>query len=233
MIINGRVFSGGNVTIVNGRVISGGGTSKTKKIDERKSTNVNTVEKIVIDSTVVDVNVSVSNSPKIEAHFYGQADVDGNMDFDVYVVNRELRITLKFLGCYNGSLKLDVAVPQKTFKAITANTSSADITLDEGVSTDYINVKTKSGDIVCNATFTNASIETKSGDIELYIEAKQDIFVDISTKSGDVSAEFNNVGYIDLSTKSMSGKIRNRHKEESGYIARGNISTMSGDIKIR
>ena len=35
--INGRVFSGSNVTIVNGRVISGGGTGKTQKFDERKA----------------------------------------------------------------------------------------------------------------------------------------------------------------------------------------------------
>ena len=117
---------------------------------------------------MIDVNVSVSNLSKIEAHFYGQAEINGDVKFDVCVVNRELRITVKFVGiCYNGSLNIDVAVPQKTFKAITANTSSTDITLDEGVSTDYIKVKTKSGDLESNATFTNASVATMSGDIKI------------------------------------------------------------------
>lgn len=232
--INGRVFSGSNVTIVNGRVINGGGTGKTKKFDERKSEDANNIEKIAIDSTMADVNVSVSNSSKVEAHFYGQADIDGNIDFDVRMVNRELRITLKFTGnCYNGNLKLDVTVPQKTFRAITAKSSSADITLGEGVSTDYIKVKTQSGDLETSATFTNASVSTMSGDVELYIDAKEDISVEISTMSGDVSAEFNNVGYIDLSTSSMSGDVRNRHKGGTGYTANVDISTMSGDIRIR
>lgn len=232
--INGRVFSGSNITIVNGRVINGGGIGKSQKFDERKAEDANNVEKITIDSTVADVNVSVSNSSKVEAHFYGQADVDGDVKFDVCVINRELKITLKFTGnCYNGSLNLDVTVPQKTFKAITAKSSSADITLSEGVSMDYFKVKTQSGDLESNATFANASITTTSGDVELYIDAKENISVEISTMSGDVSAEFNNVGYIDLSTSSMSGDVRNRHKGGTGYTANVDISTMSGDIRIR
>ncbi len=232
--INGRVFSGSNVTIVNGRVINGGGTVKNQKFDERKSEDANNVEKITIDSTMADINVSVSNSSKVEAHFYGQADVDGDIKFDVCVINRELRITLKFTGnCYNGSLNLDVTVPQKTFKAITAKSSSTDITLGKGVSTDYIKVKTQSGDLKSNATFANASITTMSGDVELYIDAKENISVEISTMSGDVSAKFNNVGYIDLSTSSMSEDVRNCHKGATGYTANVEISTMSGDIRIR
>ena len=51
--------------------------------------------------------------------------------------------------------------------------------------------------------------------------------------SGYVSAEFNNIGHINLSTSSMSGDVRNRHKESRGYNADVDISTMSGDIRIR
>lgn len=233
--INSIVFSGSNVTIENGRGINGGGTGKTQKFDERKSEDANNIEKIAIDSTMADVNISVSNSSKVEAHFYGQADiVAGNIDFDVRMVNHELRIMLKFTGsCYNSNLKLDVTVPQKTFRAITVKSSSADIILGEGVSTDYIKVKTQSGDLETSATFTNASISTMSGDVELYIDAKEDISVEISTMRGDVSAEFNNIGYIDLSASSMRGDVRNRHKGESGYTANVDISTISGDIRIR
>lgn len=231
--INGKVFLGGNVTIINGRVISGGGTGKTQKFDERKSENCNNIEKIAIDSTV-DVNVSVSNSSKVEAHFYGEAVVDGDVKFDVRVVNRELRITLNFTGiCFNGNLKLDITVPQKTFKVISAKSSSADITLNEGVSTDYFKVETQSGDLKTNATVNNVSISTMSGDVELCINAIQDINVEVSTMGGDVSAEFNNIGHINLSTRSMSGDVKNRHKGIKGYDADVDISTMSGDIRIR
>ena len=81
--------------------------------------------------------------------------------------------------------------------------------------------------------FTNASISTKSGDIELQVDAKNDIFVDISAMSGDVWAEFSNIDFIDLSTRAMSGSIRNRHRSEHGYTAIEDITTMSGDIEIR
>ena len=122
--INGRVFSGNNVAIVNGRVISGGGTGKFQKFDERKVEDCSNIEKIAINSTFVDVNVSVSNSSKVEAHFYGEANLDGDVNFDVRVVNRELRVTLEFTGnCFNGILKLDVTVPQKIFKVISAKSS--------------------------------------------------------------------------------------------------------------
>ena len=72
-----------------------------------------------------------------------------------------------------------------------------------------------------------------SGDIELCIDATNDISVKVSTMSGDVSAEFNNVAHINLSTSSMSGDVKNRHKGSKGYTADVDISTMSGDIRIR
>lgn len=232
--INGRVFLGNNVTIVNGRVISGGGTGKFQKFDERKVKDCSNIEKIAINSTFVDVNVSVSNSSKVEAHFYGEANLDGDVNFDVRVVNRELKITLEFTGnCFNGNLKLDVTVPQKIFKVISAKSLSANITLNEGVSTDYLKVKTQSGDLETNATVNTVSVSTMSGDVELCIDATQDINVQIFTMSGDVSAEFNNIGHINLSTSSMSGDVRNRHKGNNGYTADVDISTMSGDIRIR
>lgn len=150
------------------------------------------------------------------------------------MINRELIITLEFTGnCFNGNLKLDVTVPQKTFKVISTKSSSADITLNEGVSTDYLKVKTQSGDLETNATVNNVSVSTMSGDVELCIDATQDINVEVSTMSGDVSVEFNNIGHLNLSTSSMSGDVRNRHKESRGYNADVSVSTMSGDIRIR
>lgn len=232
--INGRVFSGNNVPIVNRRVISGGEIGRFQKFDERKAEDCSNIEKIAINSTFVNVNISVSNSSKVEVHFYGEANIDGDVNFDVRVVDRELRITLEFTGnCFNGNLKLDVTVPQKIFKVISAKSLSADITLNEGVSTDYLKVKTQSGNLETNATVNTVSVSTMSGDVELCIDATQDINVGISTMRGNVSAEFNNIGHINLSTSSMRGKVRNRHKESKGYTTDVDISTMSGDIRIR
>lgn len=234
MIINGKVFSGSNVTIINGRVTSGNISGKLKKFDERKSEDGANIEKITIDSKSSDVKVSVSNSSKVEAHLYGKANVDRDVNFDVQVVNRELKITLEYVGnCFNGNLNLDVTVPKKAFKVISAKSLSADITLNKGVSTDYLKVKTQSGDLETNATVNNVSVSTVSGDVELCINATQDINVEVFTTSGDVSAEFDNIGRINLSTRSISGDVRNRHKALKGYTADVDISTISGDIRIR
>ena len=233
--INGKRFLGGSVTIVNGRIIKGGENGKHQKFDEKKVEDCRNIDKIAINSTFADVNVSVSNSSKVEAHFYGEANLDGDVNFDVRVVNSELRITLKFTGnCFNGNLKLNITIPQKIFKVISVKSSSADVILNEGVSTDYLQVNTQSGDLETYATFNTVSASTMSGDIELYIEAIKDINVNISSMSGDITAEFSNIGYINLYTNSMSGSVRNRHKEvKDGYNADVDISTMSGDIRIR
>lgn len=115
--INGRNFSESNTTSTNVRVVSECETAKTKRFDEKKSEDAKNVDKIAIDSTFADVNISVSDSSKVEVHFYGQADTDGDVNFDVCMVKNEFRITLKFAeNSYNSNLKLDVTVPHKSSK---------------------------------------------------------------------------------------------------------------------
>lgn len=233
MISNkGRVFSWRNLTI--GWVRNSDGTGKNQKFDERKVEECSNIENITINSKFVDVNVYVSNSSKVEAHLYGEADINGDVNFDVQVVNRELRITLKYPGNrFYRNLQLDVSVPKKTFEVISAKSSSADITLNKGVSTDYLKVNIKSGDLETNATVNNISVFTMSGDVKLCIDATKDINVKVSTMSGDVSAKFNNIGHINLSTSCRCGDVINCHTGSRGYNADVDISTMSGDIIIR
>lgn len=113
-----KISFNGNVFSANGQCIIGGGTGNTQKFDEVKAKDCSNIEKISINSALYDVNVSVSNSSKVEAHFYGEANIDGDVNFDVYVVNCELIITLKFTGnCSYGNLKLDVTIPQKNIQS--------------------------------------------------------------------------------------------------------------------
>ena len=231
--INGKVISGKSVTMVNGRIINGGEIRKKKlqKFDERKSEKGKNIDKILID-TIADVNVSISNSSKIEAHLYGKAEIDWDINFDVQVVNRELRITLRPVVGFNGKLKLDITVPQRTFKVISAKSLSADITLNEGVSAEHLIAETVAGDLETSATANNVSISTVSGDVDLCINAINDISVDVSTVSGDVSATFNNIVHINLSASSVSGRVKNHHRSSNGYTADVDISTTSGDIIV-
>lgn len=229
--------------------------AKSQEFDERKEEDASKIEKIIIDSTIANINVSVSDSSKVEAHFYGHANVDGDIKFDVSVADDELEIVLNFTGtCYNSNLNLDITVPEKKFKTITARSASADITLSEGLLADSLEVDTQSGNLKNNASFTSGFVTTMSGDVKLYIEAEESSSLEVSTMSGDVelhieaegntslkvstmsgnvTTEFENVGYIALSTSSMSGDVRNKHNSQTGYTAKVDISTMSGDITIR
>lgn len=254
MIMNGNIFSGSQV-IINGRVINGGGMGKLKKYDEKRSEEARNVEKLTIQSAIANVNVYTSKTSNVEAHFYGEASLDKDIKLDIERMDNEILVLLPYSGnCYGGKLNLDITVPYKTFKAIVVksasadvtlnkgvsaqniniNASSGDVTLSEGVLVQYIKVKTSSGDIETDATFTKADISATSGDIELYIDANNDVEVDISATCGDVSAEFNNISNMNLSTNVMCGEVKNRHKSSSsGYTANVDISTTSGDIRIK
>ena len=227
--INGKRTLGRNATITGGRIIH----ERGNLIDELKSKKADNIEKISIDSDVIDVKISLSNSSIVEAHLYGQANINGCINFDVYIVKNELRVILNIEGTCYGTLKLDITVPPKIFKKIKLNSISADITLNEGVSTEYIEMETQSGDIQTNATFAKAYVSTISGDVKAYINAKEKISAEISTISGDVLTKLKNVGKIKLSTRSLSGDIKRNHKKGIGHSASINISTTSGDITVR
>ncbi len=229
-----------NITIGNGQVVNEAfidnlnnmQKGQNKKINERKLEDARKVESIIINSTFVKVDVSVSDSQNVEAHLYGYAS--GDIKFDFRLVNKQLQISVKSLeGCYNCNLNLDVIIPKKLFESITVESGTADITLHKGVVTDSLEVTTKAGKLETQATFTQASITTLSGDVDFYIDATKNIKVQINTMSGDVSAKFNHIRHMNISTRSKSGDVVNYHKTENGYVANVQISTMSGDIRIR
>lgn len=227
-------FSSNNVTIINGHVAGDDTKTELRDFDEKRTENADNIEKISIDSAFAGVKVFASDTTEITAHFYGQAVVDGELNFDFLTVGCELRISIIFEGSYcNGNLNLDIAVPDKIFKAISAKSMSADVVLGENVSSERIDVETQSGNFETRATFVKAFASTMSGNIDLYIKAKTDIKAELSTMSGNVSAELSNLKNINLSTKTMSGNVNNYYKTENGYAADLNISTMSGNIRVR
>ena len=73
-----------------------------------------------------------------------------------------------------------------SLQLISVGSSSGNIILNEGVATEHINVKTMSGDLKTNATVSNVSVTSMSGDVELCIDAIQNVGVDVCTMSGEV-----------------------------------------------
>lgn len=225
--INGSV-------IINGKVINGQNTGNYRKIDETRLEYYCNVENINIDSTIADVNVSTSNIEKISVRLHGEANLTGDVKLDVQNRSKTIYVSVKNTGSFsNSNLKLDIVLPYKLFNEIYVNTMSADVIIDEGVCVNYIKVNSKSGDFASNIAFKRAEVNTMSGDIEIEINAKEDIFAELSTKSGDVNLDLKNIRYVNLLGKSMSGTVRNKHENSKGYIANLQVSTMSGDIMIK
>lgn len=224
MINNGIISHNDNsINIVGnfgniGNIITNANNCKSRifnHFDEKVSLDARSAEKIVIDSDV-EVSMSASNSSMATVHFYGQADIaEEALWFDARIVEHELRVQVKLIGdCYNSSLKLDIKVPYKTFKAIIADTTSADFSLHEGVSMESLR------------------INTIAGDIKLKLYAAQNIEVGISTVSGNIEAAFSNMRFKTLYINSLSGTVRDCHKSENGYSANINISTTCGNITL-
>lgn len=224
-----------NLKFTNGRITDLREKIKMKEFDEFKSASANNIQKITVDTTIANINFTVSNSSNIKAHLYGQAEIDGNINLDFCIVNHELKITSKYIGNYRSSyLNLDVAVPQKTFNSIHATSTSATITLIESVDTGFLELKTFSGDLKIIGTFPKTIISTKKGNVNLCLNARKNIYVKITTISGNVFAKLNNIRKIQLSATSKIGNIRNSHDKfiSSGYKAKVNISTMNGKIVL-
>lgn len=228
------VVKGNNNVMVNGRILNRGDTEKKRKINEKKLVNVEGIERITIDSSVFDINIFSSESSKIEAKCYGELNIDGEVELKTYVANHELKIVLIINGnCYGGSLRFDVIVPRKMFKRLAAQSISANINIGKDVSAETIEAETTTGDISTLATFNNAFLDTRSGNIRCFIEAISNIRAKFSTTSGDVSAEFTKVEKVNLSARSVAGDIENLHRAEKGYIADVKVTTVSGDIQIK
>ena len=131
-------------------------------------------------------------------------------------------------------MKLDISIPNNQYNLIKVESASANISLSECISAKRIELNTSSGDVITDATFVEANISTMSGDVELYINSNEDISMDISTMSGDISIQVDNIDSIDFSTSTMTGDIRNKHEGSlGGYNAKGELSTMSGDIIVK
>ena len=170
------------------------------RFDESKLEDCSNVDKITIDSLVGAVHVSVSDSSNAEVHFYGEANMYGDVNFDVQVVNRELKITLQFMGnCFVGNVKLDIAVPKKLFKVIAAESLSANITLDNNVSADSLDIKTVFGNLEINAKAVTDSISVTAASGSTEVSTKKGNVV-IITKSGGVSVNTES-GNVDVYTE--------------------------------
>lgn len=165
-ITNARTINkGGNMTIINGRVISGGCYSaEAKKIDETKSVGAEGINRIKVDSGLADVTIAVGSKTDVEVHYYGEVCTDGKLKFDVTTSGDEVNVSAKINGStFNGSLKLDVLIPQKVFRLISVKCQNGSTELCNNVAAERIRINLQNGSIESEASFEEITAKSMNG----------------------------------------------------------------------
>lgn len=234
--MNGRTINNFcNMSIGNGRVISVGCCSaESKKIDETKSIGVEGISRIKIDSDLADVTIVASNRRNVEVHYYGEVSTDGNPKFNVNTSGDEINVSAKINGStFNGSLKLNVIIPQKVFRLISVKCQNGSVELCKNVEAKRLKIDSQNGSIESEAFFEEITAKSMNGSIDISISAKSDIEIFASSMNGNVSIALDNIGSCNISTSSMNGSARNRHNSIGKYEATGDISSMNGSVRVQ
>ncbi len=232
--INEKNFSRSKEKILKDLSMENHKIGNSRKLEEIRNENGSIIEQIKIEATCGDIKISVSNSSEVVVHLYGEVENDEDVNFDVRVINQELRIILKIKENYvSRNLKLDITIPKKKFKLISASSISANFILEKDVLVESLKVTNQLGNFVTKATFNEVYVSSVKGSVEIFISAVHNITIVVSTMDGDVSIELNNIAHMDLLAKSMNGYAKNFHKCDNGYNADLYISTIRGDIKIK
>ncbi len=224
-----------NMTIVNGRVISGGCFSaEAKKIDETKRVGAEGINRIKVYSDLADVTITAGSRSDVEVHYYGEVCTDGKLEFDVTTSGDEVNVSAKINGStLNGSLKLDVLIPQKVFRLISVKCQNGSAELCKNVEAERIKLDSQNGSIESEASFEEITANSMNGSIDISISAKSNIEISASSMNGNVSVELENIGFCNISTSSMNGSARNRHNSTGKYKATVDVSSINGNVRVQ
>ena len=184
IIVNGTINNVGNMTIVNGRVIRGGCSSEeSKKIDEIKHIGApEKIRRIRVDSDLADITIAIGNRADVEAHYYGEVCTDGKITFDVTTSGDEISISTKINGStFNGSLKLNILIPQKVFKLILVKCQNGSVEFYRNVEAEQLKIDLQNGSIETEASFEKIIAKSMNGSIDISISAKSDIEISASS----------------------------------------------------
>lgn len=190
---------------------------------------------IKIESRLNNLNVTVSKNGGVyvEARLHGRSKCPEGITFDAYVDKRVLHIVAYFKpGMDKGDVTLEVTVPQKVWSSFYIISNKSNINL-EGIEAERIEIVNVEGDTeVRDATYKLGMFTTLTGWLELITKAQDCSETKLLTISGEVLAQFLNVGEIEFDLKEAQGSFYNCHVDEDGYEAKVSIRSVSGTVLI-
>ncbi|MBB6445134.1 DUF4097 family beta strand repeat-containing protein [Bacillus benzoevorans] len=228
---------------------------KTAPIQDKKTLKNDKIEQIEIQHASSDVHVTSTSGKDITVEMKGKVSRKFKDQFKLEVTENGNTVKIAVIrddGDWNPNIginmvdvNLEVALPEKVYKAIDVDLVSGDMVV-KNVKADEISLNTNSGDINAEDSISEKkfSIHTISGDMTLqdmkaenlqidatsgdaYIRKAETKFVTLSSISGDIRLD-HVTG--DIEVRDMSGDIQISNDKLNGNII---VDSMSGDVGIQ
>lgn len=209
-----------------------------KKFDERKSVDANDIQIININCCSADITLKPNydkDCSSIDVHFFGEAIINGSIEFSVYKLFNELQVTITSNASFiNSKLKLEINVPSRSFKTINVESKNGSIQICHDVVMQDLKVRTQNGSLDSCGVFKNVYANTMNGNIEIVVRSESDLNFDVQTMNGSTIIFLYKIGTCKLQVTSLNGKVKNSFIDSSDYpyTARGRVTSMNGNAVI-
>ena len=205
------------------------------EVEEYRLEHSDDFDVIKIDFWLDNLNVTVSRdgSDYVEAHLYGKSKCPEKIKLDTYVDKRVLHIDADFESEKNeGEVTLDVTVPQKKLRTLAILTDTSNINL-WGIEAEWLRIINVKGAMqIRNVTYKRGIFLTDTGRLDLIAKAQDYSKTKLQTVSGEVMAQFLNVGKIEFDLKAAQGPFYNCHEDDGDYEAKVFVQSVSGTVWI-
>lgn len=198
-------------------------------ISEEKLIELNSINKIYIDSSFVDIIVKSSDRENIKVRYYGEIKASSlpKLQIDKVADTIEIKLVDNRIGNYlitDSDLVLEIIMPEAYSGDLKVKSSSSNISINN-MSINDLDIDTSSGGLdIGNIVGKTVDLDSSSGKIS--ISNIQSDIIRVNNSSGEIEIE-DSLG--ELSLKSISGNIDLDNNKNNRNIK---IKTISGDIFI-
>lgn len=198
-------------------------------INDTESRNIESINKITVNSKITDVNILKSNTSELKAELKGKysSNDSNSIKLNITEDNGELIIETQNTpnNVYSSDLALNLYIPESYKGDILISSVSGDIKSERVLELNSLRIETVSGNVKFNSvSASTVTANLTSGDIE-FNNLNSNIS-SLKTISGDIKVK----SYIGaLTVDSTSGSIDMNLTEIKGAST---INSASGDVEI-
>lgn len=203
---------------------------KFQKIGWSKIKSASNVKTIFIASNDINILVCTNMFDNIDAVIMYEGVIAGGANRQYCQESNELEIKEAYEGPLDRSkLTLVIKLPADgKFDKVSITTNSAKIRVEKDVLPKRLEINTFLGDVELLSSPKKTTVFSKSGNVNIDIEAVQNFDMKVITVSGKLTARLSNVRYLQAN---VQGRQEFFTKEE-GVCATLKVETIHGGVEI-